>query len=123
MKVLLAFSDSFSSLILYQSPLYTCEEMSLKKADNILVLLIKQFLKKNYLLSVGLDLCVAQSFLWLWPAGTTLWLQCMGFSWWRCFLLWSMGSRVHGLSSCGSRSLEHRLNCCNHRLNCCDAWA
>ena len=47
MKVLLAFSDSFSSLILYQSPLYTCEEMSLKKADNILVLLIKQFFKKK----------------------------------------------------------------------------
>ena len=37
---------------------------------------------------------------------------CAGFSF-RCFLLlWSMGSRRVGFSSCGSRALERRLSNC-----------
>ena len=35
-------------------------------------------------------------------------LWCMGFSWLR--LLWSTGSRVHGLRSCSTWALEHRLS-------------
>ena len=45
-------------------------------------------------------------------SGATLWLWCMVFSLWWLLLLWNMGSRVQGLSSCGSRTLEHRLNSC-----------
>ena len=44
-------------------------------------------------------------------------LQCAGFSLWWLFLLQSRGSRrtgsvvvAHGLSSCGSRALDHRLS-------------
>ena len=37
-------------------------------------------------------------------------LQCMGFSLQWFLLLLTAGSRAHGLSSCGSRALEHRLS-------------
>ena len=40
-----------------------------------------------------------------------LWLPCVSVS-----LLWSMGFRAHGCSSCESQALEHRQNNC-------DAWA
>ena len=36
----------------------------------------------------------------------------MGFSLWWLLLLWSMGSRGSGFSSCGSQALESRLNSC-----------
>ena len=45
-------------------------------------------------------------------SGAALWLWCMVFSLWWLLLLWNMGSRVQGLSSRGSRALEHRLNSC-----------
>ena len=41
-------------------------------------------------------------------------LQCTGFSL-RWLLLWSMGSRPPGFSSCGLRALEHRLSSCDTR--------
>ena len=41
--------------------------------------------------------------------------QCMGFSLWWLLLLQSTGSRCVGLSSCGSRALEHRLSSCGTR--------
>ena len=43
-------------------------------------------------------------------------LQCAGVSLQWLLLLWSMGSRRAGFSSCGSRALEHRLSSCG-------AWA
>ena len=43
-------------------------------------------------------------------------MRCVGFSLWWLLLLWSMGSRHVGFSSCGSRALEHRLSSCG-------AWA
>ena len=43
-------------------------------------------------------------------------LQCTGFSLQWPLLLWSMGSRHAGLSSCGLRALERRLSSCG-------AWA
>ena len=43
------------------------------------------------------------------PSGGSSSLHCMGFSLhWR--LLWSMGSRHSGFSSCGSPDLKHRLS-------------
>ena len=39
-------------------------------------------------------------------------LRCAGFSLWWLLLLWSMGSRRAGFSSCGSRALERRLSSC-----------
>ena len=35
-----------------------------------------------------------------------------GFSLWWLLLLWSLGSRCMGFSSCGSQALEHRLSSC-----------
>ena len=43
-------------------------------------------------------------------------LRCAGFSLRRLLLLWSMGSRRTGFSSCGSQALERRLSSCG-------AWA
>ena len=42
-------------------------------------------------------------------------LQCVGFSLQWLLLLWSMGSRHAGFSSCGSWALEHRLSSCGVR--------
>ena len=42
-------------------------------------------------------------------------LQCAGFSLRWLLLLWSMGSRRVGFSSCGSWALEHRLSSCGTR--------
>ena len=39
-------------------------------------------------------------------------LWCVGFSWRWLLLLWSMGSRHVGFSSCGLWALEHRLSSC-----------
>ena len=39
-------------------------------------------------------------------------LWCAGFSLWLLLLLWSMGSRRTGFSSCGLRALECRLSHC-----------
>ena len=39
-------------------------------------------------------------------------LRCMGFSLRWLLLLWSMGSRHVGFSSCGTRALESRLSNC-----------
>ena len=45
-------------------------------------------------------------------ARVCLWLQSTGFSLQWLLLLQSVGSRASGLSSCGSWTLEHRLNRC-----------
>ena len=42
-------------------------------------------------------------------------LWCMSFSLQWLLLLWNMGSRCTGFSSCGSRALQHRFSSC-------DAW-
>ena len=42
-------------------------------------------------------------------------LRCAGFSLRRLLLLWGMGSRRAGFSSCGSEALEHRLSSCGTR--------
>ena len=42
-------------------------------------------------------------------------LRCAGFSLWWLLLLQSMGSRLTGFSSCGSRALERRLSSCGAR--------
>ena len=42
-------------------------------------------------------------------------LQCMGFSLQWLLLLWSMGSRCTGFSSCGSWALKPRLSSCGTR--------
>ena len=42
-------------------------------------------------------------------------LQCTSFSLWWLLVLWSMGSRRAGLSSCGSPALECRLSSCGAR--------
>ena len=42
-------------------------------------------------------------------------LRCVGFSLRWLFLLWSMGSRCAGLSSCGMWALERRLSSCGAR--------
>ena len=42
-------------------------------------------------------------------------LQCVGFSLWWLLLLWSMGSRRAGFSSCGTWTLEHRFSSCDAR--------
>ena len=42
-------------------------------------------------------------------------LRCTGFSLRWLLLLWSMGSRRMGFSSCGSRALERRLSSCGAR--------
>ena len=42
-------------------------------------------------------------------------LQCPGFSSRRLLLLWTTGSRVHRLRSCGSWALGHRLSSCGAR--------
>ena len=39
-------------------------------------------------------------------------MQCTGFSLRWLLLLWSTGSRHTGFSSCGTRTLEHRLSSC-----------
>ena len=56
-------------------------------------------------------------------------LQCAGFSLQRSLLLWNTGSScrvsvvvAHGLSSCGSRALEHRLSSCGAGLSCSAPW-
>ena len=64
--------------------------------------------------------CVGPSLLHAWlslvVAGrsySSLW--CAGFSLQWLLLLWSMGSRRAGFSSCGSWALEHRLSSCGTR--------
>ena len=47
------------------------------------------------------------------------WLQCAGFSWQWFLLLWSTGPKLVGFSSCSSRALEYRLNCCGTRAYPC----
>ena len=47
------------------------------------------------------------------------WLQCAGFSCQWFLLLWSTGSKLVGFSSCSSRALEYRLNCCGTRAYHC----
>ena len=50
-------------------------------------------------------------------------LRCAGFSLRWLLLLWSMGSRHVGFSSCGSCTLEHRLSSCGTRaLLLCGMW-
>ena len=44
-------------------------------------------------------------------------LRWAGFSLWWLLLLWSMGSRHAGFSSCGLRALERRLNSCGARAS------
>ena len=65
------------------------------------------------------------TFLSLWQAGATLYLQCMGFSlWW--FLLQSTGPQstqalvveACGLNSCGSRTRSTGSIVVAHKLNC-----
>ena len=58
-------------------------------------------------------------FLYLWRLGATLHLWCVGFSLQWLLLLQTSGSRARGLSSCGSRALEHRLSSCGTRPYSC----
>ena len=45
-----------------------------------------------------------------------LFVMVTGFSLQWLLLLWSTGSRHMGFSSCGTRALEPRLNCCGARV-------
>ena len=50
-------------------------------------------------------------------------LRCAGFSLQWLLLLWSMGSRRAGFSSCGSRALERRLSSCGAQAQLlCGMW-
>ena len=73
-----------------------------------------------YLFLAALDLhCCAWAFSSAASGGYSL-LPCAGFSLQWLLLLQSMGSRAsvvvaRGLSSCGSRALEHKLSSCGAR--------
>ena len=78
------------------------------------------FIYYLFLTVPGLYYCIG--FLYLWKAGATLQLWCMGFSLWWLFLLRSTGPttlasvvKVHGHHSCGFWAREHRLNSCGPR--------
>ena len=43
-------------------------------------------------------------------------VECAGFSFWWLLLLPSLGSMARGLSSCGSRAVEHDSTVVAHRL-------
>ena len=70
-----------------------------------------KFIKFIYFLAVlGLHCCArAFSSCGKWP--------CVGFSLWWLLLLWNMGSRHVGFSSCGLWALEHRLSSCGTRAS------
>ena len=57
---------------------------------------------KNYLFVAVLGLCCCASFLQMQQAGATFELWCMDFSLGWLPVLWSLGSRARGLSSCGT---------------------
>ena len=80
------------------------------------------FLKTIYLLTV-LSLCCCVGFsLAVASRGSSL-LQWIGFSLQWLLLLWSVGSGVCGLSSCGSWALEHRLSSCGAQADLlCRMW-
>lgn len=70
-----------------------------------------------FLAALGLRSCMA--FLSLQRAGAALPLQCMGFSWWKFFLLWSVGPRVPR-----PQSLRHVSSVVvTHRLDSPGSWA
>ena len=58
------------------------------------------------------SLLLHAGFLQLRQAGATLRCSCVSFSSRWLLLLWSMGSRHTGFSTCGSQALEHRLSSC-----------
>ena len=63
-----------------------------------------------FLAMLGLPRCV--NFIQFWRVGATLWPPCMVSSLWWLVVLWSTGSRVHGLQSLhllGSRAQTQSL--------------
>ena len=70
------------------------------------------FFPLTYLLNFGYagSFLLWGLFLLLQQARATLWLQCAGVSLQSLLLLQGTGSILHGLSSCVSQALEHRLN-------------
>ena len=84
------------------------------------------FMYHVFILGCAGSLLLHWLFLWLWEAGATLQLRCLGFSLRWLLLLQSMGSRVHGLQqlrhvasvvaaprlySTGSVVVAHRPSC------------
>ena len=84
------------------------------------------FMYHVFILGCAGSLLLHWLFLWLWEAGATLQLRCLGFSLRWLLLLQSMGSRVHGLQqlrhvasvvaaprlySTGSVVVAHKLSC------------
>ena len=72
--------------------------------------------------ALGRSSLLRAGFVWLWQAGATLYCgvqasHCGGFSCCRAQALGAQASMVAagGLSSCGSRALEHRLSSCGTR--------
>ena len=63
---------------------------------NLFILFIYFWLRWVFVAARGLSLVVA--------SGGYSSLRCVGFSLWWLLLLWSMGSRRVGFSSCGSRA-------------------
>ena len=72
-----------------------------------------KFIYFIYLFLAALGLCCcAQAFSLVVASRGYSSLWCMGFPLRWLLLLWSMGSRPAGFSSCGSRALECRLSSC-----------
>ena len=66
-----------------------------------------------FLAALGL-LCCTWAFSSCSERGLLFVAVCRLLMWW-LLLLWSMGSRCVGFTSCGSRALEHRLSSCGAR--------
>ena len=73
------------------------------------------FFKFIYFLAVLGLRCCARAFSSCGERGLLSSLRCAGFSLQWLLLLWSMGSRRTGFSSCGSWTLERRLSSCGAR--------
>ena len=83
------------------------------------IIFLKRFLKKFILFNLFLAVLVfvaVHGLSLVAASGGYSSLRCAGFSLWWLLLLWSMGSRCAGFSSCGLRAVERRLSSCG-------AWA
>ena len=83
------------------------------------IIFLKRFLKKFILFNLFLAVLVfvaVHGLSLVAASGGYSSLRCAGFSLWWLLLLWSMGSRRAGFSSCGLRAVERRLSSCG-------AWA
>ena len=106
------------------------------RALNILIMMILNSLPDNFKICavfcslLGLSLFFFNKFIYFWlhwifvaacglylvaASGGYSSLWCAGFTLRWLLLLWIMGSRHMGISSCGSRALEHRLSSCGAR--------